>query len=489
MKKKVFSARVVSGLLFLILAAAAFLRLYKLNELLGFYYDQGRDALVIYRLLHERKLFLVGPVTGIEGIFLGPFYYYLIAPFYFLGGGSPVFVAAFLAWLSVGAIFLLYLIGVRFFDRPTGLLAALLYSFSYDLVVFDRWLSNPNPLPLFSLLALWGLYQIYQGREKFWLLVALAVGLGLQLEAAAAVFFLPAVLIFIFWQRKKIKNWRFVFAAGGIFLLTLFPQIAFNFRHQGILLKAFKKFLVDQPSFRLSLWTVAKLRLQTYWTVFSSKLFYNRRQPALIFLLLFAIFAWRFRRRFLNPGGKILLLWLAVPLLGLLFYQGNFGRIWDYYFVGVYPVFILLVSALLVACFRHRLSRLVALAFLAVFFWINLTLLRTYYRIGIGIILRHQLAAIDWIYQDAGGKDFNVDVYVPPVIPYAYDYLFTWYGTKKYGRRPLAKKVSLLYTLAEADSDHPERLAAWLKRQAGIGRILTGKKFGDITVQRRERHR
>src|SRR4030042_6358918 len=98
-------------ILFLILAFSAFFRLFRLNQLLGFWYDQGRDALVIWDLLHKGKLFLIGPVTGIEGIFLGPFYYYLMAPFYFVGGGSPVFAAACLSWLSVLGIFIIYLVG------------------------------------------------------------------------------------------------------------------------------------------------------------------------------------------------------------------------------------------------------------------------------------------------------------------------------------------------------------------------------------------
>ncbi len=34
-------------------------------------------------------------------------------------------------------------------------------------------------------------------------------------------------------------------------------------------------------------------------------------------------------------------------------------------------------------------------------------------------MLRDQLSVLDWIYQDAEGRAFNVDVYVPPVIPYA----------------------------------------------------------------------
>jgi len=45
------------------------------------------------------------------------------------------------------------------------------------------------------------------------------------------------------------------------------------------------------------------------------------------------------------------------------------------------------------------------------------------------IAFGNQKQALDWIYQDMGGcQKFNDDEYVPPVIPHAYKYLFTWYG-------------------------------------------------------------
>ena len=88
-------------LLATILILALFVRVYRTEDLLGFYYDQGRDAKVIWRLWHEGRPFLIGPVTGLQGIFLGPFYYYLIAPFYLISGGNPALPAYFLAFLVV----------------------------------------------------------------------------------------------------------------------------------------------------------------------------------------------------------------------------------------------------------------------------------------------------------------------------------------------------------------------------------------------------
>src|SRR3989304_8930727 len=128
--REVRSHTTIYVLLTTILLGAFFVRAFRVQELLAFYFDQGRDALVIWKLWHEGKPFLIGPVTGLAGIFLGPLYYYLIAPFYLLGGGSPVTPAVFLAFLSTIATFFLYFLGWKFHNRGTGLIAVTIGAFS-----------------------------------------------------------------------------------------------------------------------------------------------------------------------------------------------------------------------------------------------------------------------------------------------------------------------------------------------------------------------
>src|SRR5258708_14636072 len=66
----------------IILIAGFFVRVYRLPEVLGFYFDQGRDALVIWDLIHSHKFFLIGPTTGLAGIFRGPSFFFLLVPFF-----------------------------------------------------------------------------------------------------------------------------------------------------------------------------------------------------------------------------------------------------------------------------------------------------------------------------------------------------------------------------------------------------------------------
>lgn len=474
--------------LFIILFFTAFFRLFRLDQLLGFWYDQGRDALVIWDLLHYKRFFLIGPVTGIEGIFLGPFYYYLLTPFYFLGQGSPVMAAAGLSWLTVGATFLIYFLGKKIYGKEVGLLSAFLYGFSYSNVVFSRWLANPNPLPFFTMLVLLSFWLFLKEKKSMAIVLAsFIIGLCLQLEAASAIFFLPATVVFIVWQRKRI-GLKVLFFSFLAFFITLLPQLYFNFRHDGVLFEAFKKFLVADKSFHFGLIQTLKARVLLYYGIFFGKLLPEGNSLRLLCLALFSAAIIFFRKTLFTKEGKLLAIWLLSPIVGFLFYRGNRGYIWDYYFTGAMPAFFILYSAGLYFLLKKNFfGKVVVFLFLAVFSFLNLKNIKNYLVSGIGIKLGAQTRAIDWIYEKAENRPFNADFYVPPQVYYSYSYLMRWYGNGKYGREPETRQVKELYTLYEPDGEHPQFLKSWLERQDTIGKIEDDYSWGDITVQKRER--
>jgi len=477
-------------LLIIILGLALFLRVFRTSDLMGFYYDQGRDGLIIWDLIHKGKLFLIGPTTGIEGIFLGPFYYYLIAPFYALGNGNPVFPSVGLAVINVLAIAVLYYIGSKYFNKATGLLASLLITVSANLISAHRWLSNPTPLPLFALLALLSLLKIIHGFKKWWPILGLCAGLSLQLEAASAVFFIPASFLILLVNFGRIRSGLKTALFGVIaFGLTLLPQLYFDFRHDHILLKAFNRFLLSEKSFQPEVVGFFSNRLKFYFDNFSNILFIEKPTAVIagLFLLILLLV---FSKKLFQKSFAALLIWWATPLIFLLFYHGNHGYVWGYYFTGIYPVFVLLISALLVFVFNKSiLFRPFILIFIFMSLFQNLKqikadLFRPYPSV---ISLTTSTQAVDWAYRDANGMDFNIDVYVPPVIPFAYQYLVLWRGETFFHTQPLQGLTSRLYTIHEPENERPEYLVKWLKRQDSYGPVEAQTKFGDVTVERRTR--
>lgn len=493
--------------LLIVLLGAFFIRVYRTQDLLGFYFDQGRDALVIWKFWHHGKFFLIGPVTGLAGIFLGPFYYYLIAPFYLIGQGNPVYPAVFLAFLSTLSILITYYLGWQMQDRITGLIASIIVGFSYYLVLAGRWLSNPTPILLTSVLLFLSFWKLIEGKTKrknlWWLVIALLAGLSLHFEAASAIFYVPTILVFGLYSfyKRLLPNSRVLLFCFLLFFATLLPQILFNFRHENILFNNIKRVIFEEKSFNAPLDSFNLKRKKDFFGgVVSSKIFPGNVSSSSIFYFasLFGILS------LIKKAYKTIFLFLIffiLPLLGYIFFQGNNGNIYDYYLTGYYIPMILLFSLGLGFLWRNTFGKVIILVFLVQFLNLNIKLVKNFLSAGFDgpthITLGNQLQAVNWVFDDANDKEeFNLDVYVPPVIPYAYDYLFLWQGTLRHTQGKCSKdlcglidnkQMPIIYVLYEADPPHPERLSEWLSRYENITEVEKEVRFGGISVQRRIR--
>jgi len=492
MLKKTRKFLSANSLLILILLLASFLRFFRISELLGFWYDQGRDALVIWDMYHGIKFSLVGQMMGFTGILRGGWFYWLLTPFYAMGGGSPVWPTAFLVITSILALFVLYKVGVEIGGRKVGLMALLIASVSVYVVNASRWLSGTTPELLVSILLIWTVLKFLQKKKWAVPLIGLLVGMSFQFEGATEVFYVPALLLIFFINRQILPGLKTFLLAIVLFIIPAVPQLMFEYRHPGVLSGALYNFVFHEKTFTLSFWEIIRTRLPYYYGLFYSKFWINGGlvfAPFLISVIYILIKKWK--KFWTNPKFKILFIFAVVPFVGTLFFVGNLGAIYDYYFTAYYLIWILLFSFILVSVSGNRTGKLVIIAFLAALFIKNAIGYKDSYFISLDDPTRTsfdgQLKAIDWIYKDAGDRDFNFDVYVPPVVPYEFDYLFKWYGNSRYGRVPIEKNIPLLYTIYEVDVYHPERLDAWLERQKGIGMVLKEQRFGGIVVQERQR--
>ena len=140
-------------LIFVILVGA-FFRLYRISEYMTFLWDEGRDAIVVRRLLVNGDLIFVGPGTSVGNMYLGPLYYYLMAPALLLANFSPVGPAVQIAVFGVFTIFLVWFIAIEWFDKRVALFAAFLYAASPVVIIYSRHSWNPNIMPFFALLSI-----------------------------------------------------------------------------------------------------------------------------------------------------------------------------------------------------------------------------------------------------------------------------------------------------------------------------------------------
>jgi len=484
--------------------AGLFLRVYRQSDLLGFYYDQGRDALKILDVLSFKDLPAIGPTTGLAGIFLGPFWFYFIAPFYWLGKGDPAIAAAFIGFIDSLTVVLLYVLGKRFFNKKVGVFAAAIWAFSYGLIRSARWFSNPSPLPFFTVLFLLGFGEWLINKKDKWLpIVFICLAISIQLEAASAVFYFPAILLVLIFAKAKFGRLfkkKSFYLGISIFALSFLPQLVFEVKNNFLMTKNFFGFLVGSVnteagrSWMMPNFNIVVDRLKYYYSAFFSNIEINLEHTVFVAIPFLTWLLFRFFKKIKKKifDFELLLdLFLTTPLVFLFFFVGNYGNLYGYYLVGFFPVFILLLAIFLDSFSSRKILAAAPLLFFIWFFWRNGIFLKGYLSAGVDgpehITLGNQKKAIEWVCQKTINEKFNVDVYVPPVIPDAWDYLWKWYGCQQLNCCPQENREQALYTIYEVDPPHPERLEAWFARQAGIGKIVEEIKFGGVGVRRRIR--
>src|SRR3989304_794498 len=138
----------------LLLSAALLLRLINFDQHVTFLGDQGRDARIIADIVTLRHFPAIGPTTSIGTVFLGPFYYYLVAPFLLLWNFNPVGLAyGVLVYSFIGYVLVYILVSHE--NRIAAIISLFLVSFSAANIDLSRFSWNPNLLPIFSFFTLW----------------------------------------------------------------------------------------------------------------------------------------------------------------------------------------------------------------------------------------------------------------------------------------------------------------------------------------------
>lgn len=243
--------RVEVLILLLIILLAAFLRLYRISDYMTFLGDEGRDAIVAKDIL-QGHLTLLGPRASAGDFYLGPIYYYMMAPFLFLTHYDPVGPAIMVAIFGIATVFLVYFVGLKFFGRQAALMSAALYSVSPLVIAYSRSSWNPNLMPFFSLLMLYLLFIAVKNKsQKYFILVGFLLGIAMQLHYLST--FLAVIIFFfvlignVFVSKKSLitrflKNYLEIFAG---FLIGFSPFLAFEVRHGFQNTRAIFKFIFE----------------------------------------------------------------------------------------------------------------------------------------------------------------------------------------------------------------------------------------------------
>lgn len=234
-------------LAFIILILASFLRLYQLPEHAMFLGDQGRDAIIIKRILYLEHFPAIGAPTSIGQVYLGPFYYYFVAPFLLLFAFNPVGLAYGVAFLSIIAALAAFFIIKKNLDKTAAIIFLLLLGFSFVNIELSRFSWNPNLLPAFSFFTIFFFYKTLKEKGLIFPLVFGALfSFSFQLHYLAALL-APVFLIFTIAQYRKNTTLplKLIVSILAFFFFSI-PLLLFDLRHNFLNSKNFLKLFQQQ---------------------------------------------------------------------------------------------------------------------------------------------------------------------------------------------------------------------------------------------------
>ena len=262
-KRWIQNNRLEAAVLLSILLLGAFFRLYRIDQYMTFLGDEGRDVIIVRRLLVDFDLILVGPGTSIGNMYLGPLYYYMMAPALLLFNFSPAGPAVMIALLGVATIFFVWFVAREWFPSTSSgqvaigaLVASLLYAITPVIITYSRSSWNPNIMPFFALLTIYSIWQFWHKNKWWWLIVAgISIAfvlqshyLGLLLIPTLAFFWL-LTLVKVKGKRQELKEFVKQSIIGGfLFLLLMSPLVIFDARHGWRNFEAIKVFFTQRQT-------------------------------------------------------------------------------------------------------------------------------------------------------------------------------------------------------------------------------------------------
>lgn len=462
--------------LFLLLLGLSILSLaFKLLSLwhssTAFTYDQARDLLDLREMFLLKKLRLIGANTSLHGVFYGPFWYWLCFPFYLISGGNPEScVASMLMISTITSLILFFLLQ----DKRLALFLSLFYLFSQPFFSYSIIALNTNPIVFLTIIFLVLIAKFFQTQKKNFVRGGLfLMGASFHFEPIVGIFWLPIYFVTAVIFKKVdllLKNKKaFIF-----FLLPFLPQLIFEFRHGFIQSKAVFSLLggkgssltPDRANFLFRL----QDRLRIFKNVFLS-LNVGNEILAIVSLTLIIIFLLAIirKRKIVKEEeflGLTILIFLFLIFLGFSLYP---YALWPWYLGTVDAMMITLIGLGFYFLFKKgSYFTFLSLVFLAVFLFLNITRYLVWPPNQVVLEdeanLRRRIRIVDLIYQDAGGKGFNLWTFAPYVYDYPYQYLVWWQAKTRYHYLPnkyvyLDNQPAYVRAKKEADSLFEERAA------------------------------
>lgn len=426
-----------------------------INGDIQFQTDIARDFLLIEDIVKTKKPTLIGPRSGVPGIFHGPIWFYLNLPVFILVKGNPVGVGWFWVFLSILSIASIYYIGKKLFNEKTALFASLLlgvFSISYTNGLF-----NPFGAVILSPIFFYLFLKYLKTVRVFYLLLSLfTLGMIIQFQIAFGGPILILTIIYLLpflIKKKKLHH----LSALAVLLIPLSTYILFEIRHNFLQLNSIINYVtLKQTAGELGFQQVIAARIKG---AFLDGFHMTPLINSYFTLPITALFTWLLfklkKNNFPYRNNYLLFFYFYFGFWTItLAYK---GVVWNYYYLPFLPVMLLVLASTI-----NFINKKLFFVFFLYIFLINLFFgIQAIKTAGSGWKFYQKLAKD--IYKDANKQEFGYYVYTPDLFAYSEKYALNYTQqefpeTKSY---PYQKKSLTYVIIAPPPKDKPWLDGEW----------------------------
>lgn len=482
----------------LFLALYEFLTLY-LQISRGIFYftfDAARDAIWVNNQLEFKKLSLIGPWASLQGVYFGPLWFWLLAIPHFFSGGNPTanvyFNAAIIYISAVTGAFLIRKQNktIAYFFLIAGFLSPALHGLA-------GFAFPSHLLPLFTFLLLFSLIKFALANNfRYLYLSAFFTSLMFHAEPPAFIFSLVFLMAYLIYLRYRSGDSPLRFTSLRminiilIFIIPFIPQILFEMRHNWLQTKSVITYLFGQNQSLGDILPFSQRlinRPAIFFQVFEDSIFKASGTVALLILIFSVMLNFKNKNKFVRKFYLLSIFYIFTALVLFIIYPPELKK---FYLDGIQIIFLFWLAVAFGNLWKKAKTKKIAVAAaIIVLFWFNNNPINYVKSVKSDFselrqdtgIYANQIAVVDWIYQAANGKGFKAYVYQPAVYDLAYQYLFLWYGLKKYGFLP--EEFSYLPGVPEYVPQKSNILAKYsgkIKKSHGTTFLIIEKDFYEV---------
>ena len=416
-------------LLLLILVIAASLRLYNLKYSVGFDFDQEYAATFANTIINIYPIQMIGQGLSVQGLFMGPWYFYYLVPFFFLTHLNPI--GGYIASVILGLLTVIayYIVGRQVFGEKTALLLAFFRAILFTTIQADWTMAPSYSSELALLLTWWLLYKYWKGNSAALLGIGFLAGLYTSFHPILfPVYVVIFVIVCIKWRQLKIKN---VFLSIILFILPLVPLIAFEYFHNFLELKLlFSLSHTNKSEAKDFQALLAYIKLifyfpYTYLSLPNNPLLENIYSFIALMGVLFACVR---KLGFWKDNFHRIVI-ILFPITTLFYYYVLPVHAPDYYFLSAQWIYLLYVFATFGLLLQNRKLMWTVIGFVIIIFCFNIQLVYMKWQ-SPQATFGNKEDVINYIVSHAKNSQYNLSYIVGPGEQYGYGYLVRYFTNR-----------------------------------------------------------